>query len=166
MEDKERRTTVPSTGGRLKCSKTGQFTGYKPTTGTKWKNRHGANLSPFAYLKMLKVQLLLREMMVDFEVSMSSAVEFMYAIMEAYHDRERLDVRAWRPETRYIRVKKNWTKREKIKDIADAMDGGEEYLRNKIEQIERDYETVRGRNSHRARASRQRRAKDQSAPEG
>ena len=143
---------VPATDGRRRNPKTGTFTHHRAAS-ERWKYRHSANLSPSAFLCFLKVQLLLREMEVEFEVSASTTMEFMYAVMQNYHNRTRLDLRTWEPMTRQQRprIRKKGGPLRAIKQIADAEIGGAEYIRKRIEKIEHDFRIVRESRSDRAK---------------
>lgn len=125
-------------------------------TQRRWnQSRKALKLSPHAYLMLLKVLRLMYEMQIDVVPSPSTAVEFMYSIMEAYHDKRRLDVMNWKPKTKYYR--RNYKPSDhnlEPKYIIKAMSGGLEYVNQKITAIKEEIEDAIARREQAARQAR------------
>ena len=120
-----------------------------------WQRRKYLNVSAHAQLCVFKIVKLLHEMKLDITPSPSTAVEFMFDVVMAYHDKRRLNISEWRPRTRTVRRKLTGEAiQRQPKYILDAMFGGEEFLEKKISNLEKEIEdarTARSENAKRAR---------------
>jgi hypothetical protein len=136
--------------GRERDAKTGQLTSGPSRTKNPWRYRYSINVSPSAYISLLRVQLLLREMFVPWDVSGSTSIEFLVAVLRAYHDGERLDMTKWQPETKRMRprIKPNPNAPKGIQAVAKAEQMGIDYLRERIEDLENDFAIVREKRPH------------------
>lgn len=125
----------------------------------KWRYRYGANFSPAAFTCLLRAQIMLREIHVPWDVSASTTLEFLYAVMRAYQKNERLDISKWKPKTMKTRPRVPRKRTEsQINQIAEAEERGLDYLKERLEKIERDIDTKESRSD---RAKRIPRVKDQ-----